>query len=92
MVPILQCGTFFYTGKNKGVFLFISKLLIIDFVRTDKFVLIRPNNKLNLFSGCADNHNINTKLSCTCNSGIFHDFDNLQHSVLGPSKVNKESS
>ena len=34
------CGTFFYIGKNKGVFLFISKLLIIDFIRTDKFILI----------------------------------------------------
>ena len=50
---------FFCTGKNKEVFLFISKLLIIDFIRTDKFILIRPNYKLILFSDCADIHNIN---------------------------------
>ena len=62
---------FFYTGKNKGVFLFISKLLIIDFVKTDKFILIRLNYKLNLFSGCADIHNIKTTLGCTCNFGMW---------------------
>ena len=71
LVRILQCGTFFYTGKNKGVFLFISKLLIIDFIRTDKFILIRPNYKLILFSGCADIHNIKTTLGCTCNFGMW---------------------
>ena len=65
------CGTFFYTVKNKGVFLFISKLLIIDLVRTDKFLLIRPNYKLILFSGCADIHNINTTLGCKCNFGMW---------------------
>ena len=29
--------------------MFISELFIIDFVRTDKFILIRPNYKLILF-------------------------------------------
>ena len=73
LVQILQCGTFFYIGKNMGVFLFISKLLIIDFIRTDKFILIRPNYKLILFSDCADIHNINTTLvlGCTCNFGMW---------------------
>ena len=51
---------FFFIGKNKGVFLFISKLLIIDFIRTYKFILIRPNYKLILFSGYADIYNIST--------------------------------
>ena len=34
----LHCGTFSKTGKNKGIFLFVYKILIIDFVRTDNFI------------------------------------------------------
>ena len=71
LLRTLHCGTFSYTGENKGKLLFIYELLIVDFVRTDKFILIRPNYKLIPFSGCVDNHNINTKLWCTCNCGIW---------------------
>ena len=46
---------FFYTGNNKGMFLFILELFIIDFFR----FLIRLNSKLIIFSGCANNHKIN---------------------------------
>ena len=57
--------TFFffrYYTVNKGMFLFIYELLIIDFVRTDKCILNQAQCKLILFSGWADNHNINTTI------------------------------
>ena len=38
LLRTLHCGTFSYIGKNKGIFLFVYKLLIIDFVRTDNFI------------------------------------------------------
>ena len=49
---------FRYYTVNKGMFLFIYELLIIDFVRTDKCILNQAQCKLILFSGWADNRNI----------------------------------
>ena len=38
LLRTLHYGTFSYTGKNWGIFLFVYKLLMIDFVRTDNFI------------------------------------------------------
>ena len=39
LLQTLHWKTFFYTSKNKVMFLFIYQLLIINFVRTDKGIL-----------------------------------------------------
>ena len=70
---------------NEGIFLLIHELLIIDFVRTDKFILIRPNYKFILFSGGADNHNIiiqNLGVHVTVVSGVSHKEHTLYDSRL----------
>ena len=62
-------------GKNKGLFLFIFELLIIDFVRLlINVILIRLNYKLIIFSGCADNPNINTTTTDNhnINTTVYH--------------------
>ena len=57
----LHCETLFYTSMNKGMFLFVYELLIIDLISELMNVfLIRLNYKLTLSSGYADNHNLKT--------------------------------
>ena len=56
----LHCETLFYTIMNKGMFLFVYELFIIDLISELMNVfLIRLNYKLIIFSGCANNQDIN---------------------------------
>ena len=51
----ITLGNFFYTGKNKGMFLFFffNELLTIDFVRKDKCILNQAQLQVNsLFLFC----------------------------------------
>ena len=72
LLQTLHCETFFDTNQNKGMFLFIYELLIIDLSELINIFLIRLNYKLILFSGCVDNHNINTTVWLgTCDCGLW---------------------
>ena len=58
----ITLGNFFYTGKNKGMFLFFFLMNFWQLILSEKInvFLIRLNYKLILFSCFADNRNIYT--------------------------------
>ena len=62
----------FYTGKNKGMCLFIYELLIIDFVRTDECVLNQAQLLVNsLFLVVLITITIILQFVCTCDCSLW---------------------
>lgn len=74
MLRTLHCETFYYIGKTKGMFLFIYELLMVNLSELINVLLIRLSYKLIIFSGCVDNHNIDTTVCVhvTVVCGVSH--------------------